>query len=271
MKPNKLANRKSKYETLKRLYETNITVDSIAEDLVVCDINEDALARKLDLTEKNYDVIGVIEGHEPIGYVEREQLGAGTIRDYVIQFNTREIITNSTPLIQFLHFFKERKRIFVLEKNQVTKLITAADLQKPPVRILIFGYVTLLEMNLSDVIKYRFPEHGWQGLITENRLSKAEQLYQERLAKNEDINLIECLQISDKLQIIMNDESLREKFQLPSKNQWKRISNRVRDLRDKIAHSNQLGIDITWEEIIDTLEECEIILEASEELLGEPI
>ncbi|MBM4761050.1 hypothetical protein [Bacillus sp. B15-48] len=258
--------RKSKYQTLKTIYETNLTVDSIAEELLVCEINDSVEEIKRELTARNYDLIGVIEENHVIGYVEKGKLQSGTIRDYVTPIQTRDIIAHSTPLIEFLHIFKDRKRIFVLEKNEVTQLVTAADLQKPPVRILIFGYITLLEMNLGELIHQRIPNNGWQSFISESRVEKAMNLLEERKAKDEDINLVECLQISDKLQIIKKDPFLKEHFQLPSNKEWKRISNDLRDLRDKIAHSNALGIDMTWKEIIELIEKCEQLLEASERL-----
>lgn len=262
-------NRKSKYLALKTLYETNITVESIAENLLVCDVQEDAMTVKTELASRNYDVIGVREGDEVIGYVEREELEEGTIRDFARLFQTREIIANSTPLMQFLHIFKERKRIFVLEKNEVTQLITGADLQKPPVRMLLFGYITLLEMNLGELISAKLPGGSWKSLLSEGRLNKAEALYQERLAKNEDLDLIECLQISDKMHIILNAPNLKAYFPMSSKREGKRLSNQVRDLRDRIAHSNELGMDMTWEKIIDILEKCEEFLKVSEGLLME--
>ncbi|MBT2757391.1 hypothetical protein J7E71_15800 [Mesobacillus foraminis] len=269
MKKDRHVRRKSKYQALKKLYETNITVESIAEYLVVCDIHEDALSMKTELVQRNYDVLGVQEGDEVIGYVERERLEEGTIRDFVRPFQTREIVSNSTPLMQFLHIFKERKRIFVLENNEVTQLITGADLQKPPVRMLIFGYITLLEMNLGELIYEKLPESSWKSLLSEGRLSKAEALFQERLAKDEDLHLIECLQISDKLHIVLNDPHLKGHFPVSSKSHGKRMANQVRDLRDRIAHSNELGMDMTWEEIIESLEICEEFLRVTERLLME--
>jgi hypothetical protein len=259
----------SKYHALKNLYESNMTVDSIAEVLAACGIHDDAEGVRKQLEERNYDVIGVREGCEVIGFVEKADLGAGLVADYVKPFQTRDILTNSTPLIQFLHIFKDRNRIFVLEQNKVNKLITSADLQKPPIRILIFGYITLLEMNLGELISQQFPDHSWNKLISEGRLQLADDLYHKRLDKNEDISLVECLQISDKLEIIKNDDTLFQRFGMASKSQWKRTSGMIRDLRDRIAHSNELGISMTWAEIIGILESCEHVLQVSEALLEE--
>lgn len=269
MRKDYVGNKKSKFQTLKMLYETNITIDSIAERLMLCESGDSSLIIKEELTKRNFDVIGVRDGNEIIGYVERGDLEEGTIRDYVRPFHTREIISDSTPLIQFLHLFKNRRRMFVLEKNEVTQLITYADLQKPPVRILIFGYMTLLEMNLGELIQVKYENQSWQGFLGGNRLTKAEALFKERQAKNEDISLIECLQISDKMQIIMNAPGLLDHFEIQSKSEWKRTTAQVRDLRDRIAHSNALGIDVTWEEITTTLETCEDLLKVIERLLEE--
>ncbi|WHX40369.1 hypothetical protein QNH36_22455 [Mesobacillus sp. AQ2] len=265
----RLESPRNKYYTLKNLYETSITVDCIAESLIVCDLNGDSLQIKKEMYYRNYDVIGVLDDNEIAGYIEREDLNEGQVKNYLKRFNTNEIITNTTPLIQFLHILKGKSRLFVLEKNKVTKLITSADLQKPPVRILIFGYITLLEMNLGEIIKWRFEGDEWKKYISYERFEKAEDLYIKRQNKNEDINLIECLQISDKMQIIRKDEYLFSFFKM-SKSKWKDISDELRDLRDQIAHSNELGVESNWEDIIKLLENCEYLLEISEELLAEP-
>ena len=57
---------------------------------------------------------------------------------------------------------------------------------------------------------------------------------------------------------------MKEQLQLPGNKEWKRIVNGLRDLRDKIAHSNELGIDMSWEDIIDLIKICENLLQRSE-------
>ncbi|WP_375090976.1 hypothetical protein ACDZ29_12880 [Peribacillus sp. RS7] len=254
----------SSYLSLKTLYEENITVKSIAQELEFCHTNDLALDIRKALEKKNFDILAVQDQGEIIGYIEREELGEGSISEYLRNFSPREMVSDSTPLIQLLHIFKNKTRVFVLENNSIKKLITHADLQKPPIRMLIFGYITLLEMRMSDIIMDRFGDGSWHPMISEDRLEKATELYRRRIDKNEDINLIECLQISDKFDIIHKDEELKCFFQIPSKSKGKKDANAIRKLRDKISHANELGLDMSWMEIIEVVESCGQLLEISE-------
>ncbi|PJN87564.1 hypothetical protein [Bacillus sp. mrc49] len=254
----------SSYLSLKTLYEENITVKSIAQELEACHKNDEALDIRNALERKNFDIMAVQDQGDIIGYIERHELGEGRISRYLRHFSPRELVSDSTPLIQLLHIFKKKTRVFVLENNSIKKLITHADLQKPPIRMLIFGYITLLEMRLSDIILHRFGDGGWHSMISEDRLEKATELYRRRIDKNEDINIIECLQISDKFDIIHKDQEMRRFFQIPSKSKGRKDANAIRKLRDKISHANELGLDMSWMEIIEVVECCGQLLEISE-------
>lgn len=254
----------SSYHSLKSLYEENITVKSIAQELEFCSKDDSAISIRSKMEEKHFDTLAVEDEGEIVGYIDRHGLDEGKIMDYMKVFSPRELVSDSTPLIQLLHIFKKTNRVFVLENNSINKLITHADLQKPPIRMLIFGYITLLEMRLSDIILHRFGGESWYPMISEDRLHKANQLYERRVEKNEEINLIECLQISDKFDIIHKDEELRAFFQIPSKSKGKKDANAIRKLRDKISHANELGLDMSWIEIIEVVQTCGRLLEISE-------
>ncbi|MGE7119421.1 hypothetical protein ACQKIC_04355 [Peribacillus sp. NPDC046944] len=257
-------NNNSSYHSLKNLYEENITVRSIAQEFEFCGKDESAIDIKNVMEEKHFDTLAVKDQGEIVGYIDRHELGEGNISDYMKLFSPRELVSDSTPLIQLLGIFKKKTRVFVLENNSIKKLITHADLQKPPIRMLIFGYITLLEMRLSDIIMHRFGGESWYPMISEDRLHKASELYERRMEKNEEINLIECLQISDKFDIIHKDKELRTFFQIPSKSKGKKDANAIRKLRDKISHANELGMDMSWIEIIEVVEICGRLLEISE-------
>lgn len=260
----KFTHNDSSYHSLKNLYEENITVKSIAQELEFCNKDEPAIPIKIKMENKHFDTLAVEDEGEIVGYIDRHELGEGEISDYMKAFSPRELVSDSTPLIQLLHIFKKKTRVFVLENNSIKKLITHADLQKPPIRMLIFGYITLLEMRLSDIILHRFGAASWYPMISEDRLHKARQLYERRVEKNEEINLIECLQISDKFDIIHKDKELRAFFQIPSKSKGKKDANAIRKLRDKISHANELGLDMSWIEIIEVVQTCGRLLEISE-------
>src|SRR5699024_4802931 len=104
--------------------------------------------------------------------------------------------------------FKETNRLFILEGNQITRLTTSADLQKTPVQLFLFGLVSLVEMYLLEIIKISLPNNTWRPYIKKKRLIQAEEMYKKRKEQNEAIELVDCIQLCDKHELVLNDTRL---------------------------------------------------------------
>jgi hypothetical protein len=125
--------------------------------------------------------------------------------------------------------------------------VTRGDLQKTPVRMWLFGLVSILEMRFLQLIKSQ--DHGdwWLPILTEKRLGDAKKIYAERIKKNEEIGIADCLQLCDKRNIISANPNLFEKTGYASKKEWKRVMVKVENLRNNLAHSNEINTG-TWPE-----------------------
>lgn len=256
--------RLSPYRNLRQLFEQNINVSHIAESLYCFKVTDPILHIKNYMDYKDYDVVGIERSGVVVGYIQKEdfkKLPFDLIRD----FGPTEIVSDSTPLIQLLYMFKDTDRFFVLEANRVTKLVTLADLQKPPIRMLLFGMISLLEMHLLRLILYYYPDGTWKSVLTENRLAEARQLYNQRKARNEEIQLVDCLQLCDKKMLIIKSDLLRELFSFPSKNKGETFFTDLELLRNKLAHAQDLTMGTSWKEIIILIEKTEKILKICEE------
>lgn len=252
----------SSYKNLRSLYEQNITVNSISETMDTCNLNDEAEIIKRMMDAKDYDILGVEENGIVIGYVVRNELKEGICKKYYRSFSPTELVSESTPLIDTLFIFKETERIFVLEGNRVTKVVTLADLQKPPIRMLLFGLISLLEMHLYRIIKDYFPDDTWKEHLSTNRIKFAEELFSVRKSRNEAIQLSDCLQICDKRDIVLNESPLRELLGIESKSKGKYFFNKLESLRNNLAHSQNLNTQNSWNELF-------LLIEQTEKLLGE--
>jgi len=128
------------------LFESGITVEAICEPLYIVAKNSEAIYIANQLSEKDFDVAGLAESEDkPVnGYVRRSDLKKGICRDYLINFSVTDLISEATPLTDVLTALRDRSYLFILENTNVNAIVTRADLQKPAVRILIFGLITLL-------------------------------------------------------------------------------------------------------------------------------
>ncbi|MEH6906417.1 hypothetical protein [Neobacillus drentensis] len=259
--PTQQRDKVSSYKNLRSLYEKNITVNSISETMDTCHLNDDADSIKSMMTIKDYDVLGVEDNGIVIGYVVRNELEDGSCKEYYRSFSPTELVSESTPLIDTLSIFKEIERIFILEGNRITKVVTRADLQKSPIRMLLFGLISLLEMHLYRIINDYFPEDTWKVHLGSNRVKYAEELYSLRKSRNEAIQLSDCLQICDKRDIILNEAPLQELLGIESKSKGKSFFKKLESLRNNLAHAQNLNTNYSWDEMF-------LLIEQTEKLLG---
>ncbi|MHC4206613.1 MAG: HD domain-containing protein, partial [Planctomycetota bacterium] len=54
------------------------------------------------------------------------------------------------------------KYCFVSVLGNVGGVITRSDIQKPPVRMWLFGMITILEMFISRLLKAKYQDSSWQ-------------------------------------------------------------------------------------------------------------
>ena len=256
----------STYRNLRSLFEKNITVNSISEVLATCNVRDDAQQIRDKMFLKDFDVIGVEENGLVIGYVLREDLGAGTCKDYTRSYSPSDLVSDSTPLLQTLFIFKDTDRLFIIEGNRITKVVTLADLQKPPIRMLLFGVISLVEMHLYQIIREYFAEDTWKKHLSDKRIQQTEELFLQRKARNEAIELSDCLQLCDKRDIVLNEQSLRELLGIESKSKGKDFFKKLEILRNNLAHSQDLNTQNSWNEMITLIEQTEKLLEACEKI-----
>jgi len=137
---------------------------------------------------------------------------------------------------------------FVRILGEVGGLVTRTDLQDPPVRMWLFGLLTAIEMRFQTLIQQRFADESWMQYVSPARVEKARQLLEERRRRNQAPTLIDCLQFSDKLQIIARDERLRDQVGFVSRRRADAAGKVLEALRNNLAHSQDI-IASDWDTI----------------------
>ena len=254
---------KSTYAELRSFLE-NISVQHVLETLKCCSDTDSAVATRELMENWDFDVMGLKENGQVFGYVKREALTTGTCRDHKKMFHPSELISKSTPLATLFPLLHDSPRMFVLDGNRVVGIVTRGDLQKAPVRILLFGLVTLLEMHLLRLIRDNYPNESWRLLLKTNRIKKAKQLFAERRARNEAIDLTVCLQLCDKRDLIMKTDSIRECIEAEFKKPADSLLRPMETLRDKLAHAQDIVVGTSWPEVIDLIGNIERLVELIE-------
>jgi hypothetical protein len=258
---------KSRVSDLRSLFEKNITIAYVAEPLKTFPATTETTIALAWMEERDFDVIGIEHEGETTGYVERPSLlgQGGCCGDYEQPFLLFELVAISTPLLKILPLFQQKSRLFVLENHQVNGIITQGDLQKAPVRMLLFSLVTLLEMNLLRLIRHHYEDHHWQQILKTERLNLARKYWQESQARNEATDLLDYLQFCDKRDLVLAHPQLLQKLGLPSKRHSDRLLKEAEQLRNRLAHAQDLVSGSSWQELISLAGAIEQVLICCEE------
>jgi predicted transcriptional regulator len=264
---NSMKQLKSHARDLRDLFEQRITVKHVAEfKLVTCYPNDDANVVRKQMEACDFDVLPMKEKGVIYGYVRQSDLKNGLCEQYENIFHPSELVAESMPLTDLLPLLRDVSRVFVLDRNRVSGIVTRGDLQKAPVRMLFFGYVTLLEMNLLRLIRSYYPKESWKKYLSDKRLKKAQKLFKERKDRNEAIDLADCLEFCDKRVLILKKPQIRKSLGLKSKRFGEFLLKEVQELRDKLAHAQDIVGNSSWTEVIDLIERVEELLRRCEEI-----
>ncbi|MCQ6276385.1 hypothetical protein JMM81_15830 [Bacillus sp. V3B] len=248
------------YEKLKVIYEENLSVDLLAEDISICNSSDNSLFVKEEMSKRDFDVYGVKDNGKLTRYVLREELGEGVIKDYYRPFHSEDLISDSTSLIELLDILRERSYIFILEKNKVSKIVTVADLHKQPIRMLAFSLISLLEMHLTALISHTYLDGSWTQLLSEERLGKAQEMLQKRLEKNQALTLLDNTQLGDKGTIVRKTPDLIQKLGFDSTSKCKEFFKNIEVLRNNTAHAQE-EIYHDYQEFIELILQIDRVLE----------
>jgi hypothetical protein len=245
---------------LRSLLGAGITARAILEPLRSCPADARADDMALILEGRDFDVAGVqdVRNGPVIGFVERARLQGGPVRDHRQDLTADHLISDATPLSTLLATLSGRQRAFVLVGTDVRGIVTQADLNKPPVRVYLFGLVSLLEMHLEFWVRAEYPDDSWQAALKTARLKKAKRVQVDRHARNQDVSLLECLEFSDKRDLIVQRPQLRETLGLSDPDWATDLLERARRLRNDLAHSQlDLGRGSSWPEVIKLVQSVE--------------
>ena len=229
-------------ERLGRLFETAFRVEDIAESLVSFDAERPVSDVTPVLDRTRFRVVGVREDGRIMGYVVAAEIGReAALSELLRDFDEDDVVSGDTPLAEAILALDGREWLFVRVLGSVNGIVTWSDLQKPPVRMWLFGVITLIEMAFTRLIETLFPNDEWTKLLSPARRKKAEDFHRERLRRSAHaLRLIDCVQFSDKGQILAKDDVARRIIGFPSRKRGEQSVKAIVSLRDKLAHAQDI-------------------------------
>ncbi len=248
----------SMQQRMKKLFTEGFSVMDIVEPLPVVDSSSPG-ADALSLVEKTrLPLLGVVEEGRISGYLRLEDISAGECGSAARPFDDMTVLEETTSLPAAFEALAESPYCFVRVDGDIRAIVGRMDIQKAPVRMWLFGMVTIIEMFLSRIITDAYPDSGWRDVLTRNRLKRAEHLQLERSRRGEGVRLIDCLQLSDKANIVIKDPDLFSMLRFESKRSAQKAVKEFESLRNNLAHSHDLSLN--WDTILQISRDIDIIV-----------
>jgi hypothetical protein len=193
-------------------------------------------------------IVGVRERGTTTGYLLRDDLAARQ-QLRIRGIDRRQLVALEAPLADVIHALTLFSCCFVEMEGTVVGVIGRPDIEKPVVRMWLFGIIILIEAEVVGLIRSRWPDGGWEADVPEARLEKARQLQTERTRRGLPANLLDCLQFSDKLKLSLRVQAFVEGAGFGSANAAKKAVKDLENLRNNLAHGQEVA-SRDWPQIV---------------------
>lgn len=177
-----------------------------------------------------FDQFPVRRQDETVGILLRQgDHGDKPVRNAMQPLSEGLIVSADMPIAELIPQLRENHCRLVLRGGRIDGLVTQSDLLKLPVRMMLFGLISHLELCLRSLIRERLPEREWLDLLPSGRrravLKEVRKLSQARFEPDP----LELTDFSDVVQVLASQRDLGENF--------REDMDKIRDLRNHIAHS----------------------------------
>ena len=98
--------------------------------------------------------------------------------------------------------------------------------------------------------------------MSNQRFEKAFAHQAERQRRTQDPRLLDCLQFSDKAQIVVRDEVLRDQIGFASRRRGDEVIKNLEKLRNNLAHAQDI-VSLDWQTIVSLSENLETVIQTS--------
>ncbi len=237
------------HRRIQRLFNEMATARDLAEPLHSFDWNTAPETLLSCMEERHLHVVGIRRNGLVEGYLRRTDLLEGMQKPVLRRFSPDQVVNGDATMPEVVEVLTRHDQCFVTLLGAVGGIITRAEMEKPVVRMWLFGMMTMLEMRLVEMIENRWPNESWVKLLSKGRLEKARQLLAERRRRGQEVSLLDCLQFSDKGHLVIRDPDYFRKLSLNSKSEAKEGIRALESLRNNLAHSQPITTS-DWPQIV---------------------
>jgi hypothetical protein len=178
----------------------------------------------------DFDQFPVRDDHRTIGLLVRGDCPGRVVRDAMLPLSEELIVSSDMAIAELIPRMKMLPYRLILRGDRIEGLVTQSDLLKLPVRIVVFGLLTHLEMVMADLVLAHWPGDEWMTALSDGR--RARLLEKETVLRQRGLNppRIELTEFADK-------RDLCKRLLAAGRTRFDREMDGLRNLRDQLAHA----------------------------------
>ncbi|TWU31777.1 hypothetical protein [Novipirellula artificiosorum] len=254
--------------SLRRVFFDSFVARDLAEPLASFDITADVKEVHQFMVSRPLTVIGLRRSGIVDGFIQQENVNDLPLKEQMVDLSMATILATTAPLRDVVRCLNETPFVLVSTLGQPVGVIVRADLEKPPMRMWMFGMVTLFEMVLTRIVDQHHAGNAWCDSLSDARVAKARQLQAERHRRKQNVELIDCLQLSDKGQVLARSQDLRARYWNRSRNHIEKSIKEIESLRNNLAHAQAFTTE-NWSVIVQLAETTDQLLELPAEFVAQ--
>lgn len=245
-----------------RIFMRAFSAQDIAEPLRSFDTEFEAGRIADYLNARTRSVAGLRKSGRVKGYVRQQDLGEAAAQEYLRGFKKGQVIEGDASLTDVVFILTRHDYCFVRVLDDIVGVISRGEMQKPVVRMWLFGFITTIEMALRERTALRWPDGSWVGGMTPSRLQKAQTLRDERLRRGQECELLDCIQLSDLAKMLLAVPEERAAYGFDTAASAKRVIREMESLRNNLAHAQDI-VTHDWAQIARLAQNMERLATAS--------
>ncbi len=234
---------------VQRIFKEVFTARDVGELLRSFDAERLSSDVKGVMQEQSLPVAGVRKDGQVTGYVRIEDLSSGTCGQRARSFSYDQMVYDDTSLMDVVLILTRHDYCFLAILDEVVGVVTRVDMERPIVRMWLFGMITIIEIEFAASIRRKWPNESWRDLCPAGRLRKAEALCEERLRISQQSDLLDCLQLGDKARVLFSDAEILKQIGFNSRSEADKAIKSIESLRNNLAHGQSI-VAYDWPSIV---------------------
>lgn len=153
--------------------------------------------------------------------------------------DSRLLVSADLGLADGISRLRRQPYYFVLQGERLRGIATRADLQRPAVSMVLFSLILASESAADLIVPSQLGE-SWLDHLQTTRREKIEKAYSSRKKKDAQVTHLECLTLSDRLNLLGDCQHVLPELGFSSRNEFAEWKKKILSVRNRLAHGETL-------------------------------